>query len=299
MKWFKKKNKSSPRQPQPDKPNQKVFSYYTASKNQLNNFDRQAQAIRSETIQKNRINRLLSNWFFIFAALILLLVAGYILSLTRQATVDISGPKYRSNQEYQQIVNDILAQDIKNYTKPTLNSNSIKKSIATKIPEANEVTVKTDILGHRPIIIIKTDKALAVFNNPNSESFILSDRGRLLLPASEANVETTKLPVIDNQTGVYGKSGDQFLSPEEALNFAKLLSQSEATGLIRFILPSNPREIYLAPTQSRGYQVRYLLNNDIALQHGAYKAAIKKLAELGNVPANYIDVRLVEKVYFK
>lgn len=298
--WFKKKkNNSDVRNSQVSKPNQKVFSYYTASKNQLNNFDRQTQAVRSEQMQKNHISKLLRNWFVVFTVLALLLSSVYILSLNRQANIDIDGPLYRQGNEYQKIIDNILAKDIKNYSKPTLNVANIKKQISEQIPEANSITVATDILGHRPIIKITTDEALAVFSNPNSNSYVLSTRGRFLLPSNLSNSDTSNLPVIENQTGIDGKPGDQFLSPEEASNFAKLLGQNESSALVRYILPTNPKEIYLAPTQSRGYQVRYLLNNDIVIQHGAYKAAIKKIIELGNIPNEYIDVRLVEKVYYK
>jgi hypothetical protein len=294
-----KKEVKSPRQSNVGKPNQKVFSYYTASKNQLNNFDRQSQAVRSETKAKIRVSKLLQNWFVVISCFIFLVIAVYMLSLSRKASIDINGPLYRPALSYQNTIDDILKKDLRSYAKPLLNSSQIEKDIKNAIPEARTVSVNAGILGHRPEIIITTDEPLAVFNNLN-EKFILSERGRLLLPVNDANIETNKLPIIDNLTGVEGKAGEQFLSPDEALAFNNLLLQQDPStlGLQRYELPVNPRELYSSATANRGFKVKYLLSDDIALQHGAYLATLKKLQSMNVTPASYVDVRLVEKVYF-
>jgi hypothetical protein len=154
-------------------------------------------------------------------------------------------------------------------------------------------------LGHRPEVKISTSAPLAVLTQPGS-SYILSTRGRLLLPASESNIDLSRLSILQNQTGVNGKAGEQFISPDETADFSILIAQFKADndkGVV-FLLSSLPHEIQ-AREQGKTYTVRFLLNNNIAGQYGALRATQNQLQKLGQNPTQYIDVRLADKVYYK
>ena len=74
---------------------QRVISYYTASRRQLDNFERTSP--QSETsLAYRRIERIRSSWFTIIVAIVAIIVIGYLSSLSSRPHVSIQGTQYRS-----------------------------------------------------------------------------------------------------------------------------------------------------------------------------------------------------------
>jgi hypothetical protein len=303
MRLFKRKNKQNietGRNAKNGVPKQRVISYYTASRRQLDNFERTSINQPESSLAFSRLERFRSSWFTVVIAIVILIVVGYLASLSKTPQVSINGIKYRSDSDYKKIIEDAVGNDMRNRLKPLLQVNALKESVGMAIPEAGTVTVKSSFLGHRPEVIIYTDKPIAIFSQPGSIDYLISNRGRLLLPASQSVISTAGLPLIQNLTGVNGKAGEQFMRPDETLAFNRLLAQYAAENSKPiFTLNTTPHEI-LAKESGRGsYQARYLLTDTITSQFGSLRATEKKLQELSQTASEYIDVRLVDKTYYK
>jgi hypothetical protein len=279
---------------------QRVISYYTASRQQLDNFDRNINKSKEDSLKERSSIKGKKRAVYIIIAIILLASVFYLSLLSSQPNVDIKGPEYRKRIAYHKIVEDILKKDFKNRSKILLRTNYIKSELLKAIPEAKEISIKLSILGRRPEVEITNYEPMIVFEQPNnSESYILSNRGRLLLPAKDTSLNLQGVPIINNQSGVKGKAGDQFLNPEDANNLSNLLYQYKVEGIIPDInLVIVPHEI-LVTEPGRGYRIKYLLSEDTKMQFGALRATQKKMLEMGINPAEYIDVRLADKVYYK
>lgn len=278
--------------------NQRVISYYTASRRQLDNFER--SKANDSHMGKRRL-RLKESWFAIVCAVVLVIVLGYSAILDTTPHIIIQGQSLRTAGEYQKLIGAVFGHDIRNQFKPTLQAASLTEAVRAVVPEASQVSVTTDLLGHRPTVKITTDTPLAIFNQPGSTDLVLSDRGRLLLPSVATNFNINDLPLIQNQTGVTGEAGQQFMRPDEAQAFARLLAQFKADNSVPiFTLSLTPHEL-LARESGRGlsYNERFLLKEDITLQYGALRAAQKKLNETGQAIAEYIDIRLVERIFYR
>lgn len=305
MKWFgKRKNKRSTsadgRHGSTSNDQQRVISYYTASRRQLDNFERTSSS-RDDAIHNTRRFRLKESWFSIVAGIVIIAAVIYLATLNATPQVTIQGQTYRSIQEYQEAVASVFNGSIQNKFKPTLQSTSLEAAIRQKLPEASQVTVSSSLLGHRPEVLIVTDTPLAVFTQPGSTDYVLSDRGRLLLPSSSTTFAVKDLPLLQNQTGVKGEAGQQFMRPDEATAFSRLIYQfSQDNSKPIYTLALTPHEL-LARESGRGlsYDERFLLNEDITLQYGALRATQTKLQSLGQTPAQYVDVRLIEKVFYQ
>jgi hypothetical protein len=299
MAFFKRKNKTKNNDRSPgDAQNQRVISYYTASRQQLDNFERRS-ASSNDSLAYSRFERVRGSWFTIILCVAFAAMLLYLATLGSVPHVVVQGTAYRSAAEYQAIVKQAFGSDVRNRLKPTLQKGALEKSIAAAVPEASVVTVKSSLLGHRPEVILIADAPLATFTQSGKTSLIMSERGRLLLPSGDVTKTNATLPILQNQTGIEGKAGEQFMRPDEARAFTRLLAQYKADSSTPIAtLTTIPHEITVKEA-GRGYYVRYLLDDTILAQYGSLRAVENKLKTNNQKPNEYIDVRLVDKVYYK
>lgn len=308
MKLFSRKNKAaanSPlyRQPQTHQ-TQRVFSYYTASRRQLDTFERQT---KHDPVQKRARRQLRSYWFLVICVAFGVVLFGWISTMSKEAYVRIEGPSYRKRTTYQAIATQSLQDDWRNRWKLLLQAKSIEHTLYEALPEARSVAVRSSLFGRKPEVIIHTDAPLAWFDQPNAPSVLLSERGKLLLPELQADnpdpqFSRSSLPSLRNETGVTGTVSMQFFSPEEVNALRQLLyqiQQDKDSQLPQLRLTTAPREIEIREPNRGGYAVRMLLNETIDEQYGALRAAQKQLATRQQTPSAYIDVRLVDRVYVR
>ncbi|HUD03594.1 MAG TPA: hypothetical protein VMR51_02285 [Patescibacteria group bacterium] len=281
--------------------NQRVISYYTASRHQLDSFERNTGSLQDDSLLHRRMHKIHQLWFVVAVIAVLIVTLGYLGTLNHNPYVSIDGPAYRSLSNYQKTVASVFGHSFKDQIKPLLNSGKLEVAVEQVVPEAQSVVVKSTLFGHRPEVKITTADPLAIFSQPGSTGYIISVRGHLLLPVGDSNIQLSSLPVLQNQTGLNGKAGEQFMIPDEATAFANLLVQLKADdnlSAVSFSLSVTPQEL-LVHEPGRGYSDKFLLNADIAKQYGALRATEKKLNSMGQTPAEYIDVRLADKVYYK
>ena len=283
-----------------EQPQQRVISYYTASRRQLDNFERTSPQ-QVDSLAFRRFEQLRSAWFTILVLVVALIILVYMAMLATQPHITVRGTEYRKAAELEKLIDSTFTHDIRNRLKPLLQQASLESEISALVPEASVVSVSSTLLGHRPEVTLVTDAPMAIFSQPGSTDYIISNRGRLLLPASQVTgFDVTKLPIIQNQTGINGKAGEQFMRPDEAQSFERLYAQYTAeSSKPLFTLSVTPHEL-LAKESGRGtYAAKYLLNESIVTQFGSLRATEKKLSELAQQPSDYIDVRLADKVYYK
>lgn len=301
MLFKKKKNSGAIRSRQPaTTSSRRVVSYYTASQRQLNQFERQASS-RSQNRQLRHSLKLIRKWWFwCLSGLALMAISGYLLSLSTMPHIDVDGSvTYRNLSDYKSIVEPELKKDWQNRIKPLLKSEQLEATLLELIPEASNIEVSSSWFGHYPIVHITTQTPMAVFNQKGQLDKLISNRGKILMIVSESQVETDGLPLLQNDTGIEAKEGEQFMRPDEAEAFARLVAQFQAeNSVVTYTLPTTPHEILVAEA-GRGYQVKFLLNEQTVRQFGALRATEKKLAEIGQTPAEYIDVRLADKAYYR
>ncbi len=278
---------------------QRVFSYYTASHNQLNKLERRTEASGVSEQIARRHRTLRKNWFLLLGMIILFGSGLYMLTLSATPRVVVEGTKYRSSADYQKLVGAELKKNILNLTKPTLQRSQLSDELAKLIPEAKTISVSSQFLGRHPNIIITTDEPSAVLTQTNDQDLLISQRGRLLL-SKEQSTNTTDLTIISNQSGVTGKAGEQFFRPDDMKALLSLMQQVKLdNSKASFILKTEPREITMLE-QSRGaYEVKFLLGDTMLQQYGSLRAVQKKLQTLKQTPSQYIDVRLSNKVFYQ
>jgi hypothetical protein len=278
----------------------RVRSYYAASSQQLNSSNRQSagENLKLET-RKRKLRGLAKNWLYVVLGILLGLALLFMMTLNRQPSVIVIGPSYRQPAAYYHFSANAISNNLLNLFKPTLAKKEITSKIRQAVPEAYQVRVNTSFFGRKPQVRIYTDKAMAIFADNDAQQYILSEKGRVLLLVSDAS-KTEQLVSIKNNSGVPAQEGSQFITPDQAVAFQKLMFQAgvDKSKTIGFEIPPQPHEILMRDSSRGGYYVRFVLDTGtINQQFGAYKATEKQLGT--DKPAEYIDARLADKIFVK
>lgn len=306
MKWWLSKNNKSKKEDNTvgrvrysaDDKN-RVKSYYTASKKQLDEFDRTSRLQQETPNKKISIKNIMR--FILFISIFGVILYGFIV-LYGQPRVELSGGEpYRSIQEYQAVVASAVDESVANRFKPSLKTEEIARSVKEALPEAILVDVTARVFGGSPEAAILISPAFAVFNQSGYDSIVLSNRGRLAIDVKNTTLSVASLSSIENQSGYNYKIGDQVFKPSEMEALVELQHQFNEAGEspVKYILPEKPREIWVI---YKDYKILFSLDvgAPITTQFGAFKA-IKIEVEQGRQapPKEYIDVRLGDRVFIK
>jgi len=294
---FKKKVKEVGRRPNNSQNSEKVISYYSASRKQLDTFERsrgRAESMRIKPklkITKSKITRSVVIIFVLFICI-------YSSLLGSDPVIKVDGVQYRSLKSYQQLAQQVLSSDARNRLKFLLQSQDVSSKLAELFPEASSIKVGSSLLGHNPVITIVTGKAFMIFEQKGAPDFIISQSGKALLAVGDALKMYQSLPRIINNSGLNNKAGEQVLSPDEANDLLQLNAQySTENSFPTFSLTNNPYEINVKEA-GKQYYAKFSLDTSILSQYGSLRATELKLKQLGQSPSQYIDVRLTDKVFY-
>ena len=128
--------------------------------------------------------------------------------------------------------------------------------------------------------------------------FAVSDKGVVLGLVSGEMSQTVR--TIVNETSIEPKDGVSFLTRSDILFIGELFHQMESskeTGEIT--LSAYPNEVHMKPS-GKNYYVKFMLDNktdSARLQYGAYRATQAQIDREGAKPTQYIDARVVERVF--
>jgi len=295
---FKKKVKAEGRRPSYLQKSEKVISYYSASRKQLDTFERKRGRAETQRV-KPKIELGRSKLTKTIVIVLVVFICVYSSLLGADPVIKINGTQYRSLKSYQIIGQQVMAGDIRNKLKFLLQAQSDSSKLMELIPEASSITVRSSLLGHNPIITINTAKPFMIFQQKGAPDFIIDQKGRASLPVSEGLKMYQSLPRLINGSGVNNKAREQVLSPDEANELLQLMAQYKADNSFPvYTLSSNPFEVDIAEV-GKLYFAKYSLDPNSLAQYGSLKATEAKLKQLGQVPAQYIDVRLTNKVFYQ
>ena len=280
----------------------RVPSYYTATRRQIDTFERQYATTASIEGSKRRL-QFKSVWITALTVLLITIALFALLTISPNgASVTIqNGPAYRTAQEYDAIISDALHGDVRNLFKPTLQGDAVSTELMKQIPEATSINIYAPLLGRRAEVIITTSAPFAVLLQSNDPSYIINNRGKVVINTQKSTIDTSTLSTVTNTSGITYKEIDQIFKPDEMLSMQELqfqYAQGKDGVAVAYILPQLPREIH---TQEGAYIAKFSIDSGVSMtqQFGALRAVQGQLAVQGKSPLEYIDVRLGDKVFIK
>lgn len=308
MALFKGKKPESSRRTPTTSGRSTVFSYYSQSTGRSTNAPnetRRLQPTESISLGGDRHKTLIANAPLIIAVAVLVICTIYNTTLSTDAQVitnSVTSEKaafLRSKQAYQDGVDAAMRQSVLSRSKLTIDTQSIADDLTRQFPELADVSVSLPLIGRRPVVQLQATKPALVLIS-GERAYILDHRGIVLMDSKDYDGESKSLFVVNDQSGLEVKQGVAALPQEQVAYLQELHRQLEAgkAPVKQITLPARAQEVSVS-FDSIPYDGKFLFGTDSRVAAGSFLATKRYLARRGITPAEYIDVRLEERAYYK
>lgn len=200
-----------------------------------------------------------------------------------------------ADRTYLAATDELLRSSPLNRTKLTVDANGIARELEERFPELQTVVVTVPILGNKPVVHAAPQEAklqlqtASALYSVNARGYVL---GRLSAPL--AGVVTLQ---EDNARNIV--PGKQYLA-SSTVEFAWTVAyELEKGGIIvqSLRLPAGAPYELDASVKGKPFTIRFNLRADALQQSGGAVATLKQLGP--NTPAQYLDVRVPGRVFYK
>lgn len=246
-------------------------------------------------------------WHYIpsmLAALALIISLGYILRLDTNPKISLAGStnglSLRTTNTYQQAARSVLNRSWFNRNKLTVDTGSVERQLKQQFPELEDIAVTLPLLGHRPVIrIAVVQPAILLVSNGNLA--VIAGNGQAVASGPSLNGAALKtLPRVQDDSGLRVQVGGSALPAAQVSFIQGLVAQLNAQKISvqSLTLPAAANQVDVR-LQGQPYFLKFNTTLDARQQVGAFLATKQKLDSEHITPAEYIDFRVEEKVFYK
>ncbi len=278
-----------------------VFSYYSKRSDEATPRPRS----QDQTSQSKRRPFWLLYAPSLLALIVVLAAALYVTTLTDSPKVVLvhttnEPVAIESSTRYEEAANTIMRQSFKSRSKLTIDTDKIAADLKVAFPELDKVIVTIPLFGRRPIVQAALAKPALILVNRQG-SFVIDTYGRPILKADQlaSSVKDT-LPVVADTSDASLELGKQLLTSDLVAFVTAIRTQFDGKKLAMdtYTFPSLANELHIKPT-GKNFYIKFNTDGDARLQAGTYFAVQERLDGESKTPAEYIDVRVEERAYYK
>lgn len=205
---------------------------------------------------------------------------------------------------YQAAADRLLARSIWNRNKLTINTAAIDRQLLAQFPELVSVHTALPLLAHRPVVYLQTAQPALILSTAKGD-FLIDSAGKALLSGTDTAAgkvdSAAGLPRVTDTSGLNVRLGRQALTRENVEFIQTVVAQLKARGVTieGMTLPPGTSQLDVK-IAGQPYYVKFNLHSDTARQQaGTYLATIAQLKRQGIMPAQYIDVRVDGRAYYR
>jgi hypothetical protein len=241
-----------------------------------------------------------------YIVIVILVVAlGFNLVLNSKPKVIVSGDASATiasanTAAYQQKAQQLFGGSFSSRIKLTINTAQIDAAMQTAFPELESVTTTLPLVGKTATMHVVPAKAVLADVIGTGGSTVAVDARGVDISASTGSHVDTSLPRVIDQSGVIAKSGHTVL-PRSTVSFISAVLyqlKSQSITVTNVTLPLGGSQLNVS-LQGVTYVAKLNLQEDPREQSGALAATIKSLVSQQITPSQYIDVRILGRVYYK
>ena len=206
----------------------------------------------------------------------------------------------RDKQAYIDAAHKILSGTFVDKSKITVDTEGFNRSMKQQFPELSTVDMTLPLMGRRPIVEVVAARPVIRLVS-QGQTFLLDASGRALIKQSgDSNIPQMTLPAVTDATNVTVQIGKGALPRETVTFITTFVQQLTAQGLTptELTLPIRASELQVKLKETK-YYIKASVLTDPRVAAGQYFAVKKKLEADGNVPSEYVDLRIEEKVFVK
>lgn len=207
----------------------------------------------------------------------------------------------RDSAIYQEAAQRVLRQSLLNRSKLGVDTAGLNRALKAEFPELSEVNVTIPLISRRPVISLSLAEPALVISGQSGGAYVLDENGRVILPASEIeHFNSLDLPVVSDQSGLKIELGKIVLTRSDVAFIKELYGQLRAKNLnVELLsLPAVASELHMR-LSGAGYFVKFNLAAEARQQAGTFIAVKERLEAERRIPAEYVDVRVDEKAYYR
>jgi hypothetical protein len=231
--------------------------------------------------------------------LISIVLAGLVYSLivSPHPKVLVNSTYFHSLNEYQTQAAKLFGQ-VKNRDKITFDSQSISEGMRAKFPEITAANIELPVFSEKPTMRISVAQASLRLNS-GGQTYIVDSQGVIVNTPGRLR-SAADLPLVTDQSGFTARPGSPILNVGAVSFINTLVAQCRAANvkIASLVLPSVAQEVDLKES-GQSYIVKFYLGGDSLLQSGQYLAARNRFVQTSKPPAQYLDVRVAGKVFYK
>lgn len=277
-----------------------IFSYYANRPPETSASRRSDVSAKKSGSKLSKLQLLPS----LLAMLAIMLSLGYVLSIDTNPRLSRSTIQadslLQADDVYQRALEKLLQKSIFNRSKLLINTPALEKRLQTDFPELATVTITIPLTNRRPILAIEGAVPVLVLKTKTGQ-YVLGTTGKVVLESSHVRPEVlAKLPVVQDDSGLQIKVGETALTKADTQFIREVTHQltEKQLSIDSLILPTIANQLEVRIT-GEGYLIKFDTKGDARIQVGTYLAVRDKLAREGKRPAEYIDVRVEEKAFYK
>ena len=237
--------------------------------------------------------------------LILLIFVFYGSTLSATPKIQVTGQNtdrtlVRGLDAYQQDVAAVLSRSITNRSKLLIDTDKVASELKQEYPELGTVSVVLPLASRRPIVEVSPAKPALILASSDG-AFVVDQEGRAIIKT--ADVESSikdALPVVQDQSGLSLERGKSAL-PKETVTFVSGVAAQLAAKNISvqsLVLPPNANQLDVR-LAGQTYFIKMDTRGESRQTVGTFIAVKERLEHDHKVPAEYIDVRVPEKAFYK
>jgi hypothetical protein len=217
--------------------------------------------------------------------------------IAKPAYVTVNSTAYHSAATYQEASNKAF-KALRNHSKLTLDRSGISETLKKQFPEIDSVKIGVALVSQIPKLHISI--ATPTFNFSSSNNIYIVGSNGVVSGLSSQLSESSKLPTVIDQSGYEATPGKQVLGTETVGFINTVLAECKRANVKvqSMTLPAAAQELELR-AQNQAYFVKFYLGGDALNQVGQYLAAKHKFDTDKSGPSQYLDVRVVGKVFYQ
>jgi len=272
-----------------------------ASRSSLNNYYRGSATPAASPFEKKKPIRTwrtkLAKITDLTVLAVILLCLIYSLIVSPDPKVIITSNIYQPQSVYQNAAAKTMA-PLKDRSKLTFDEASVVTTLQRQFPEISLVNVELPLFGQRPVVRLKIARPQFVFSS-GGQVYVLADNG-LIIQSSIKKPSIMTLPLIIDQSGFKAEPGKAVLSAQQVTFIVSVVNQlnNAKVPILSFTLPNAAQEIDLR-TKDKNYFIKFYLAGDSLVQTGQFLAARHQFLLNHHDPTQYLDVRIVGKIFYK
>lgn len=212
-----------------------------------------------------------------------------------------SGGLVRDSAIYQEAAQRVLRRSFMNRSKLSVDTAGLSQALKTEFPELSDVNVTIPLISRRPLISLSLAEPALVISGQSGGAYVLDENGKVILPVSEIeHFGSLDIPVVSDLSGLKIELGKNVLTRSDVAFIREVYGQLRVKGLNIEVLslPAVASELHVR-LSGAGYFVKFNLAEEAREQAGTFIAVKERLDAEEKVPAEYVDVRVDEKAYYR